>query len=1644
MLSQSVRSMCGCFLILCCSFLSLQLNAATVTYDFSGSGHTAFRGENNSVTSISGLSSFSDSDINTQNGSSASYEASTRRNYPKMLYRFSINESAANIDAITATWVGFGDHSSNGQRGALLYIRNFNGSFEQLDSSSSSSLDTLTGSVSSNIANYIDDGEIEILSVNSGRKQNNNQSATHYTDYVKIELETTSVLPDPRLEYRFDDCSLASGVTDSASFYDGTANSADSTDSVAQINRSLDLSATGSLDWITVPQGAVNGLNDFSLSVWIKTAVSKSQQEIFHALGSSTSDDEIEIYLVNSTEVRLNVGDNGATISAGTTLTDDDWHHLLVTRSGNGMCLYVDGGLAGCHTAGGSGQISINDASAVVIGQEQDAFGGSFSSSQAFDGYIDEFKIYASELDADHASQIYSNEGSGLNADGSTRDPSACISVLPTPLAEYRLDEGSWSGASGEIVDNVGSNNGSIVDTGSGNVTSIFDGKICRAGSIGQNTTAAEQYAIDTTIDIDDQVGNTGTISFWYRSSTTWGSDGRKVLLSAATSSPNNKYFFLTEETNSRLRFGLENASDADYRFSSSNTFSYGSSDWVHLVVTWDMGNQQMQLFVDGEQEINSSIPSNQEIGELLSLYVGDNRGSYTAGEGANSANGDVDEVLIFDSVLSDQDIATIYVNQNQGKNYDGSVRVGCSALVDWHFDESSWNGSADEVEDSSGNDNHGVAQSADTVSAGAVCRAGDFDGAADYLTATDLSQLQTTASLSFWIKTTQVGNNVAWQAPGVAGIEENGGADDIFWGWIDGSGHIGLTVGDDYATTKSNTVINDDDWHHVVLTRETVSGEYKIYIDGVLDKSGTGTAGDIGNGFSSIGRIENTRGTPVYFEGQLDEVIIFEDVLEDSDVSGIYANQTAGKNWDGTARDVCASAVAYYEISHSSPALTCEPANITITAKDDAGQNIAPENGTTITLSSELVSGANVTNTFSPATYTFDGSSMAATVQLIRTSVGVLDIDVDDGSATDRDGDLTDPDIEYADAAFKFYADGVIDGIDLQIAGKLNTLVPNAQRVTIKAIQTDPDTGRCTALKPGAGVQVGFGYECNSPDSCSANDLLFVNGNANPAPGVDLGGTPSFVISSVDFDVNGEGEVVFDYQDAGQIKLHAMAEVEVTGGSGRAVIAGSSNLFVVRPFAFGFSSITSDGVNNPQGDESAGAGFTSAGSDFDVTLNAYLYQSAYDFDSNGIPDDGVDVSVNNGITPNFAGEVELTVDSYTPTVATSVTLSGDAPVLFDSYGVRGGSDVTATLQYDEVGSIYLKASLANYLGEIAGDISSIPVKIGRFYPDHFAIVNDSISASCNTGFTYMQQPFAEFAYTVEARPKGVTDSTSDEARITQNYDANEYSATAVIQAVAENDNVGVDLGARLSSYSSSDNWRAGEYLFNSDATLFSRNPDAAGLEDGPFNKVQFGLSLASERDGRDFAGGELTMNAADSDDCVSTGGCTAVPIGAEQVLRYGRLQIQSAHGPEGEDLVVPFTAQYWDGTAFVTHVDDSCTQHSLGNISFDGSAIGPTDAERTVSVGDGSTLGGLNMTGTNAAATAGEFSLIFSAPGVATGGNDNTGYFPVDVTNLAAWLRYDWNQDGSGDDANLPEARVTFGRARGSDRMIFWQERYQ
>ena len=206
-----------------------------------------------------------------------------------------------------------------------------------------------------------------------------------------------------------------------------------------------------------------------------------------------------------------------------------------------------------------------------------------------------------------------------------------------------------------------------------------------------------------------------------------------------------------------------------------------------------------------------------------------------------------------------------------------------------YYFDESGWDGTAGEVVDEVSAANGTAVNGADTISAGVNCRAGSFDGVDDYVEMSNLSDvLNGTASLAFWIRTTQAGNDVSWLAPGVTGVEDNGGTNDIFWGWLDASGHIGIGTGNTY-TAKSTTLINDGDWHHVVLTRNSSSGAYTVYIDGVLERSGTLATGTIGNSYFSIGRVETTSGTPIYFAGNLDELYVYDSVINAAKITELY-----------------------------------------------------------------------------------------------------------------------------------------------------------------------------------------------------------------------------------------------------------------------------------------------------------------------------------------------------------------------------------------------------------------------------------------------------------------------------------------------------------------------------------------------------------------------------------------------------------------------------------------------------------------------------------------------------------------------------------------------------------------------------------
>ena len=1156
--------------------------------------------------------------------------------------------------------------------------------------------------------------------------------------------------PEPIAEYRFDECTVEMTLVDAAGEYNATPQTVSTTDD-GVISNALDLSGTGTSDWVDLPRNLIDGLNDFTVSLWVKTSISKSQQEILQALGSNTDDDELEIYLVNSSRVRLQVKDDDVYLDSGVTLTNGAWHHLVITRQDDRGCLYVDGSLQECDTGLATGALSV-PRDAVVIGQEQDSYGGGFSSSQSFEGLMDELKVYNRALSIGDANRIYTNELAGNNTDGDVREALDCHVALDA-LADLRFDELAWNGTSGEV------------------------------------------------------------------------------------------------------------ASD--------------------------------------------------------------------------------------------------------GSGYNGTA-----------FND------------------------INTIDEGQVCRAALFDGNNDYIKINGFSNiLNGTASMSFWIRTGQSGSNTVWRAPGITGVEQSGGTDDIFWGWLDAAGRIGISVGND-TSTKSTRSVNDNGWHHVVLTRDAMEGEYQIFIDGDLDNSGDIAPGLIGTGFSSLGRVENTArgGRPTYLRGELDELVIFDSVITEAQVGTIYQNQTERKRWNGEdAICATASAIDHYGISVPEMALTCEAAQLVITAYDVDGNPVAPLADTVITLTTDPGVDGWALNTgngsfVAPNTYTFDGEETSVTFDLINTDPETIDIDVIDGheiSAPEAEGTII-----FQDTAFSFSM------IAAQISGK------DSNSVTLSALKTDAETGACVALNPSSTVDVGIAYSCETPGTCATvQDGLIIDGTS-------LDSLPEgYTTVSLTFNGDGESTFEFAYLDAGEIKLYAQAELSVDEeAEDTATVTGSSNAFVVSPAGFCVEALDVPFVCST-GDASCDP-YVAAGADFKLKVSARQWQAGESSPANYCD--------NSGTTPNFElSDISLSHNLIAPVGGQ------DGELGVDSLNIVFGGEATISDQtISEVGVFSITAVESSYMGQTIPSATSN--NIGRFYPDHFAVgtegvgVTDRHNLSCSpaSNFTYMGEEFqSNFVLLAQNAVNEVTQNYVGDFAKLNDVDQLDFklinkpdSGTVGLLSRRAPDTT---VTAEKDAISDSFIWVEGRGSITLDLLL-----RRLSAEDGPYTDLT--LAIAPND-------GDAALNSFDVD-ISGDGDNDHAAVGDKTEVRYGRMQIQNTYGPETSALNQPIFIQYYDGTGFVTNTDDSCTTISPGNITLqeDGESALAQGVVTNVPVGSGTT----DLTlGANTIA-AGEANLTYTPTGA---GNTGTLTMTYDVP---AWLEFNWSAS-----SNDPSATVTFGRYRGSDRVIYWLE---
>lgn len=787
-----------------------------------------------------------------------------------------------------------------------------------------------------------------------------------------------------------------------------------------------------------------------------------------------------------------------------------------------------------------------------------------------------------------------------------------------------------------------------------------------------------------------------------------------------------------------------------------------------------------------------------------------------------------------------------------------------------------------------------------------------------------------------------------------------------------------GGTVNGAITMTARNIVRLTD----VTMPTGSISGASSVY----LDNSDLGSTSANVNVTTDSNDIYVQGGSVIY--GNLSAAVNSNGTVQVQSGS-VYGQCLPKSNPVNACNATPPASVHHYELSYASPGVTCEAEPVTIKACSNAACTTLYSGTTSVTLAA--TNGGSWTNS-SP---TFSAGSASSALRKTSTGSSVISLSAASPTASNalecKNSGVIDSScsISFADTGLKIFATDGVSAVPNLVAGVNYT-------VKLRAIETNTTTGACQARVQGT-QSVGVAFRCLNPSTC-------VSGQTVSQGNVGIGGTaasssPSYINVPLTFDSSGTASVPFNYSDVGQIALHAKMDLAASGNNPAITLTAPAATPVVKPYeirVFAVNLSTGTGAN-PQ-TTSSGAGFLPAGSLFRVQLDV--------------------LNAAGNRTPNFGKEsspealsvgfVSLVYPSGGTGNAAYLTNSGS----FTAVGSFPGRFQNPQLSWLEAGSFTLRGLLADgdYLG--AGDVGLKPASetIGRFYPQHFVLSNDSSANLCGSGstaFSYMSQPGVPLNFTLEAV------NTAGTRLLNYNSASGSpiYNETAVIDLVAENNGSShtASLGGRLTGQPTP-TWQQGRYQFSASILQLARGSSV----DGPFLNFQPGIKVLAERDNRNLQSTALNMNAATSGVCAGTA-CDAAKLGNELKFYYGRHRLENAYANAFQAASVVLKAEVWNGSQFVLHSADSCSDVLPAALTATGTPA------LTVSGSNTKLAAGVNPTNT----------LLLSAPG-------QNGSWGLQYQ-APVWLKYNWDTTAAGDEN--PSATALFGRYRGNDRLIYQRE---
>ena len=604
-------------------------------------------------------------------------------------------------------------------------------------------------------------------------------------------------------------------------------------------------------DYVDVGGPVITAIDNITISAYVKwNGTTGDSQHIITNGNTGSSGYALRIRGDNNDKISILSG-GVAYANTDITFTAGQWQYVVIIRDSGVWKIYLDTIL-----------LSLSSNPTPIIPTTGTFIGSNQSFEKIFNGTIDDVRIYNRALSADEVRYHYNRGG---------------------PVGYWNFDEGSGTTAYDSTENN---NDGTLKSSGLD-----FDG--------------VNDY-IQTTSD-ELKTSNNFTISAWFKADST---AYAKHLIWEGISTGNGFGSTPQDQPEMNLSFGNYSggSSSDNLSFFLGDTDSSESGDvlqisisftdttnWNYVTVTVSNldTSPSAELFLNGVSEgtDTGSVAKAIRTGWDTALRIG------RSGTDDRYFNGFMDEVRVYNAVLSDAEIARQY-------NGDFSQDPTANLVLLQHFEEGMACDANDEAgcltDDSSGGTNDGTLKSFDNLTTwdngtdgwisevkkeslrwtnGKYKTAGNFDGGGDNIYQaynSDFDFGTGSFSISSWFKHNTIATTNDY-------LLSRYDADQGFKVWMNLSGDMcfgiddDATWGPDDSACTSGVDYDDNTWHHFSAYKNGTTGIY-LYINGNLvssDETISATSTLTSN--SAPLRIGSDASDPLNsWEGMIDNTIIY------------------------------------------------------------------------------------------------------------------------------------------------------------------------------------------------------------------------------------------------------------------------------------------------------------------------------------------------------------------------------------------------------------------------------------------------------------------------------------------------------------------------------------------------------------------------------------------------------------------------------------------------------------------------------------------------------------------------------------------------------------------------------------------------